>query len=160
MSIELPPALQHIELRPLFVVRLDVKPPLVVGSTPGAFRRVGIVPGGSFEGRVSGVVLDGSSDWQTVRADGAVTLDVRLLLRTHDGVAIAMAYRGLRCGPADVIARLDRGEAVDPAEYYFRISALFEVASSSSYDWLNRIVAVGTGHRYSDGPVYSVFEVC
>jgi len=160
MAIDLPPALQRIELRPLFVVRLDVKPSLVIGETPGAFRRVGVVPGGTFEGRISGTVLDGSSDWQTVRSDGAVTLDVRLLLRTHDGVAITMAYRGLRHGPAEVIARLDRGEAVDPATYYFRMTPTFEVAVASPYGWLNRIVAVGTGHRYPDGPVYSVFEVC
>ena len=36
--------------RPLFVMRLDVRKPLIVGATPGAFRRVGVVPGGSFNG--------------------------------------------------------------------------------------------------------------
>ena len=149
-----------LQLRPLLVARLDVKPVVVVGATPGAFRRVGIVPSGTFEGdRLSGIVLDGSSDWQTVRADGAVTLDVRLLLQTHDGVAITMVYRGLRHGPAEVLARLDRGEPVEPSEYYFRITPTFEVASASPYDWLNRIVAVGTGHRLPGGPVYTVYEV-
>ncbi|HEY0251965.1 MAG TPA: DUF3237 domain-containing protein, partial [Kofleriaceae bacterium] len=119
----LPPALQSIQLRPLIVVRLDVKPPFVVGQTAGIFRRVGVVPGGTFEGeRLSGVVLDGSSDWQTVRTDGAITLDVRLLLRTHDGSAITMSYRGIRHGAPEVLARLDRGDPVEPIEYYFRIA--------------------------------------
>ncbi|MFT3700104.1 MAG: DUF3237 domain-containing protein [Kofleriaceae bacterium] len=149
-----------IELRPLFVMKLDVKPSFIVGATPGPFRRIGVVPSGTFEGeRLSGVVLDGSSDWQTVRADGAITLDVRLLLRTHDGVALTLAYHGLRHGPADVLARLDRGDPVDPSEYYFRISGSFEAATTSSYDWLNRIVMVGTGYRLPGGPVYTLYEV-
>jgi Protein of unknown function (DUF3237) len=38
-------------------------------------------------------VLDGGSDWQSVRADGSTLLDVRLILKTDDGVLIAMFYR-------------------------------------------------------------------
>jgi len=83
---------------------------------------------------------------------------VRLILQTEDGVNIMMAYRGLRHGPADVIQRLEKGEVVDPASYYFRINPMFE-APTGKYDWLNRIIAVGTGHRFANGPVYSVFEV-
>ena len=56
------------------------------------------------------------------------------------------------------MARLSKGEAVDPAEYYFRISPLFETAAPQ-YAWLNNLLAVGTGHRLPDGPVYSLFEV-
>jgi Protein of unknown function (DUF3237) len=47
---------------------------------------------------------------------------------------------------------------VDPASYYFRINPLFETGAAQ-YDWINRVVAVGIGHRFADGPVYSVFEV-
>jgi hypothetical protein len=35
---------------------------------------------------------------------------------------------------------------------------MFETAAAT-YDWLNRVLAVGIGHRRPDGPVYSVFEV-
>ena len=42
--------------------------------------------------------------------------------------------------------------------YYFRINPLFEMAAPQ-YDWINRVIAVGVGHRLADGPVYSVFEV-
>lgn len=108
--------------------------------------------------RLSGEVIDGGSDWQAVRADGSTTLDVRLALKTDDDAMIAMTYRGVRHGPADVITRMGRGEAVDPEKYYFRINPLFETAAAT-YDWLNRILAVGIGHRRPDGPVYSVFEV-
>jgi hypothetical protein len=119
----------------------------------------GVVSGGTFEGeRLSGEVLNGGNDWQDVRADGATTLDVRLVPKTNDGALIAMSYRGVRHGPADVLARIDRGEAADPQSYYFRIGPMFETASER-YAWLNRVLAIGVGHRLQDGVVYSVFEV-
>jgi hypothetical protein len=159
LNDNLPDALKTVRTRPLFVMRLDVRPLVIVGATPGAYRRIGVVPGGSFEGeRLSGEVMDGGSDWQTVRDDGATTLDVRLSLKTRDGAVICMTYRGLRHGPPDVVARIEKGEAVDPASYYFRTNALFETAVAK-YDWINRIVAIGIGDRRADGPIYSVFEV-
>jgi hypothetical protein len=155
----LPEALKSVRTRPLFVMRLDVRKLQIVGATPGSFRRIGVVPGGSFEGeRLSGDVLDGGSDWQTVRSDGATTLNVRLVLKTADDALIGMTYQGLRHGPPEIIERIEKGEAVDPASYYFRINPLFET-SAPKYDWLNRIVAIGVGHRQSAGPIYSVFEV-
>jgi hypothetical protein len=155
----LPLPLKSIVTQPLFVMRLDVKPIVVIGQTPGPFRRVGIVPSGTFTGdRLSGTVLDGGSDWQTVRDDGSTTLDVRLLLKTDDDVTIAMSYRGVRHGPAELIQRLERGQVIDPSSYYFRIAPIFE-APAGRYEWLNRVIAVGTGHRFETGPVYSVFEV-
>jgi hypothetical protein len=58
----LPEALRSVETRPLFVLRERV-PPIVVGQTPNAFRRIGVVEGGSFEGeRLSGEVLAFSFD--------------------------------------------------------------------------------------------------
>jgi hypothetical protein len=69
-----------------------------------------------------------------------------------------MTYKGVRHGPPEIIKRIENGEQVDPASYYFRIAPMFETASPK-YDWLNRIVAVGSGHRFADGPLCSVFEV-
>jgi hypothetical protein len=155
----LPETLQGVRTRPLFVMRLDVRKLQIVGATPGAFRRIGVVPGGSFAGeRLSGEVLEGGADWQDVRRDGATTLDVRLVLKTHDEAMIGMTYRGLRHGPPEVMARLEKGEVVDPASYYFRTTAFFETAAPQ-YAWLNGIIAIGVGHRFAEGPVYSLFEV-
>jgi Protein of unknown function (DUF3237) len=155
----LPDVLQHVRTKPLFVMRLDVRKLQVVGATPGAYRRVGVVPSGVFEGeRLSGEILDGGSDWQNVRNDGSTTLDVRLVLKTTDDALIGMTYRGVRQGPPGAIARLEKGEVIDPASYYFRVAPLFET-DSARYAWLNNILAIGIGHRLADGPVYSVFEV-
>lgn len=143
----------------LFTIALKVPEIQALGKTPFGDRRVAIVEGGSFEGaRLKGTVLKGGTDWILGRADGALQLDVRLTLRTHDDHIIAMTYRGYRHGPAAVLERLNRGEKVDPAEYYFRIAPFFETGSEK-YGWLNRAVAIGTGDRKADGPIYDVFEV-
>jgi hypothetical protein len=159
LTHDLPDVLQTVRTRPLLVMHLDVRKLQIVGATPGAFRRIGVVPSGSFVGeRLSGEILEGGSDWQTIRGDGSMTLNVRLVLKTMDDDLIGMTYQGVRHGPPDILARIDRGEVVDPASYYFRINPLFET-SAPKYDWINRIVAVGIGHRRADGPIYSVFEV-
>jgi Protein of unknown function (DUF3237) len=150
-----------IDLRttPLFTLTLKVGRIQNLGKTPLGERRVGIVTGGSFEGpKLAGTVEEGGSDWILVRPDGALQLDVRLTLKTADGQLIGMTYKGFRHGPAPVIERLNRGEPVDPGEYYFRIAPFFETASDK-YGWLNRIVALGLGHRLPEGPVYRVFEL-
>jgi len=143
----------------LFNISLRTGAHQLLGKTPLGDRRIVPVTGGTFEGpKLKGSVEPGGSDWILLRPDGALQLDVRLTLRTEDGALIGMSYRGYRHGPAAVIERLNRGEAVDPSEYYFRIAPFFET-SSPRYDWLNRVIGLGLGHRPPEGPIYRVFEV-
>lgn len=143
----------------LFTLKLTVAGMQPIGQIPGGNRRIGLVAGGTFEGeRLRGTVLPGGADWLMARSDGATTLDVRLVLQTEDSASIGLTYRGIRHGPPDVIDRLNRGEPVDPASYYFRTALTFETAAPR-YDWLNRVIAVGTGNRLPEGPIYDVFEV-
>jgi len=143
----------------LLTLRLAVSGTQPVGATPNGNRRIGLVAGGTFEGpRLRGTVLPGGADWIIGRPDGSTMLDVRIVLQTDDGAAIGMTYRGLRHGPADVMDKVNRGEFVDPSRYYFRTSVAFETAAPQ-YAWLNGIIAVGTGSRPPEGPVYDIFEV-
>ena len=146
--------------RPLFELRLEVPPLIDLGDTPYGRRRIAAVTGGSFEGeRLRGSVLGApGGDWLLQRPDGVLVLDVRIVLKTDDGALIYMAYRGLRHGAAEVMERLARGEAVDASSYYFRITPTFETAAPA-YAWLNRLLAVGIGHREPAGPVYRVEEL-
>ena len=151
--------MSDVRTRLLFTIKLQADKPQVLGRTPAGERRIVAVTGGSFDGeRLSGTVEPGGSDWIIGRPDGSLRLDVRLTLRTNDGALIGMTYTGFRHGPAEVIERLNRGEAVDPSQYYFRTVPLFETAAPR-YHWLNNIVSVGLGHRPPDGPVYRVFEI-
>lgn len=149
-----------IQTRHLFTLAADVPGIVDLGATPMGTRRIATVSGGTFRGeRLSGKIQAvPGGDWILVRPDGATILDVRVTLETDDRQLIYMTYRGVRHGPAEVMARLAKGEAVDPASYYFRTTPVFETASPK-YDWLNRIVSVATGRREARGPVYEVYEV-
>lgn len=149
-----------IQTRPLFTLTAEVPRIVDMGMTPSGQRRIAHVSGGTFKGeRLSGTIHAApGGDWILVRPDGATVLDVRVTLETDDAQLIYMTYRGIRHGPADVMARLAKGEAVDSASYYFRTTPVFETAAPK-YDWLNRIIAVATGRREKSGPVYEVYEV-
>jgi hypothetical protein len=130
-----------------------------VGPVPAGTRHVDMLGNGTFEGpRVRGVVLPGGMDMKTLRADGSMVPNVRMVLRTDDGALIFMHYLGMRHGPPEVMARIARGEVVSPSEYYLRNTPYFET-SAPKYDWLNRIVAVGVGRRMPDHAVYDVFQI-
>ena len=70
----LPDVLTQVRTRPLFQLTEAVPPLYVVGQTPNAFRRIGVVVGGAFNGeRLSGEVVSGN-DWQDVRKDNCTRL--------------------------------------------------------------------------------------
>jgi hypothetical protein len=159
LSAILPVELKTLRVQPLLVFQIEVKPPSIVGATPGHDRRIGEIAGGRFEGeRLRGTILSGGSDWQSLRADGATTLNVRLVMKTDDDALIAMTYLGVRHGPKEVLDRIARGEKVNPTEYYMRATPYYETASEK-YGWLNRVVSVAYGHRVAGGAIYQVFEV-
>src|SRR5262249_39040924 len=149
-----------IASRLLMVLQVDVARPLEVGAVPHGTRRIVPITGGQFEGpQLRGTVQPGSSaDWLLVRADGVLELDLRVTLQTDDGPLISMTSFGLRHGPADVIAALGRGESIDPARYYFRTTPRFETAHPK-YAFLNRLLAVSSGDRRAEGPIYTIHEV-
>src|SRR5499427_3403739 len=159
LSTILPPEMKTLSLAPLFIFQIEVKPPSVIGATPGYDRRIGEIAGGRFEGeRLRGKILTGGSDWQSLRSDGATTINVRLVMETDDGALIGMTYLGMRHGPKEVLDRIARGESVNPSEYYMRATPYYETASEK-YGWLNRAVSVAYGHRVAGGAIYQVFEI-
>jgi hypothetical protein len=103
-------------------------------------------------------VLPGGAGWTLLRRDDVLEIEVRVTLETDDKQHIYMAWKGLRHGPKEVIARLNRGEDVDPTTYYFRTTPYFETGSSK-YGWLNRICSIATGTLTRSGRSFKVFRV-
>src|SRR5205085_1923585 len=92
-----------------------------------------------------------SADWQTVLPDGTAIGDIRYTLRTDDGALLYVQSRSVRHGSPEVLARLARGEEVDPSEYTFRAATQIETASRE-LDWLNKGVFISVGACWTRRP--------
>ena len=140
-------------------LQVEVGTPQKIGAVAHGTRSTVPVTGGHFEvARLRGKVLPGGGDWTLLRGDGVLELDLRLTLETDDGALVHLTSFGLRHGSADVIAALARGDRVDPAKYYFRTTPRFETGHEK-YSFLNRILAVSTGDRRAEGPIYTIEEI-
>jgi hypothetical protein len=148
----------NIETRPLFTMTMKSEGQLF-GQTPLGQRRVVVVTEATIDGpNLRARLLPGGSDWITETQDGTILLDCRLVFQTDDGALVGMTYRGMRHGPSDAVARLSRGERVDPALFYHRVAIFFET-SAPNYALLNKMLAIGRARREADHAVYEVFEV-
>ena len=153
-----------MNLEPAFTITATLGPMQDLGQTPRGHRRIIPITGGTLDGTAPdgtpfhGTVLPGGADWQIVRPDGVAEVEARYTLQLHDGTLILITNRGYRHGPAKVLRRLAAGETVDPAEYYFRTTPVFEVAPGP-HDWLARTVFVATGERRAAEVVIRVFAV-
>ena len=134
--------------------------PLDLGETAQGRRRIVPLTGGTFTGpEITGTLVPGASaDWQTVLPDATAIGDIRYTLRTNGGDLLYVQSRGVRHGPAEVLARLGRGEDVDPSEYTFRAATQIETASPD-LDWLNKGVFVSVGGRQAAGVIYETYLV-
>lgn len=130
------------------------------GAGNGGRRRVVPLTGGTFTGpELNGTLVPGvSADWQTVLADGTALGDIRYTLRTDAGALLSVRSRSVRHGSAEVLARLGRGEQVDPSEYTFRASTEIET-DDSGLDWLNLGVFASVAGRQPAGVVYETYLV-
>jgi hypothetical protein len=99
--------------------------------------------GGTFEGpKLKGTVKAPGGDWVTVRPDGVLQLDVRVLLETDDGAIILMQYKGIG---------VDGGSNI-------RTAPLFETGDER-YAWLNSVQAVAHGSTGDGDVTYQVYAL-
>jgi len=134
--------------------------PIELGDTAQGHHRIAPLTGGTFTGReISGTLIPGASaDWQTILPDGTALGDIRYTLRTEAGALLYVQARSVRHGSPDVLARLSRGEDVDPSEYTFRTTTQI-VTGAPELDWLNKGVFVSVGGRQAAGVIYETYLV-
>lgn len=143
----------------LMQVRAQLDDPQILSGAPLGTRRILYVTRGSFSATgFEGELLPGGGDWVLLRRDGVAELDIRFTLRTEDAQLIYVRSGGIFDVSPRVSERIRKGEDVDPSEYYFRTTPVFETGSEK-YSRLNRVVAVGVGRRTTTGMVTDIFEV-
>jgi hypothetical protein len=145
-------------LTEVFSLAVDVGVPQSIGRDAAGERRCVPITGGSVSGKISGVVLSGGADWQVLRPDGLADLDARYMLKLNSGAQVEVWSRGLRIGPAEVMAKLARGERVDPSSYYMRTAMRFET-TAPDLQWLVQRLHVGLGERTPDQVRLKVYSV-
>ena len=137
----------------------DLGDPQLIGLSSHGFRVIVPVIGGTIRGpKVNGEVLPFGADWILLRPDGLFEVDVRITVRTDDGALIYVYYRGVTNASPEIRERIQKGEDVDPSEYYFRTTPIFETGSEK-YSWLNKIICVGVGKTELKRVRYHIYQI-
>lgn len=127
----------------LFSLHATLAQSIVIQDGPQGTRFIAPVNGGTFEGpKMRGTIApQPGGDWVTVRADGTMKLDVRIVLQTDDGASILVQYYGTGSREAGV-----------------RSAPIFETGDER-YAWLNNVLAVGIGTPGQGEVHYDVYRV-
>ena len=134
-------------LLPLTQIRCEVGSLVSLGQAKHGERRYVPLLGGTVRGpELNGSIVEGGVDWQVNRADGVLDIAAHYVIRADDGALIEVQSNGMRHGPAEVMARLARGEAVARDAYFFRTLIRF---TSGAPQWahLNKVMAIACGQR-------------
>ncbi len=91
--------------------------------------------------RLNGSIVSGGGDWMITRGS-TIELDARYLIEADDGSLIDVVNRGFFRAAAEVVDRMDAGENVPEAEYYFRTSPTFRT-DAPRHRWMTETVFVG-----------------
>ena len=152
------PLLEQLPVRHLFDMQVDLEPAHAIATTTGA-RMTFIARGGQVRGpALNGEVLPGGGDWLRIGNDRIGRVDVRVTLRSDDGVLIHFESGGVVKVPDDGLARLGAGKAIPFEESYIRTTPRFETGDKQ-YEWLGQIVTVAYNAIAPDHVEYRIYEV-
>ena len=134
-------------LLPMSRVCCEVGVLVSLGPAKYGERRYVPLAGGTVRGpELNGAIVEGGVDWQVNRADGVLDISAHYVIRADDGGLIEVQSEGMRHGPAAVMERLARGEAVAPDEYFFRTLVRF-TTGAAAWLHLNKVMAIAVGKR-------------
>ncbi|MDH5538923.1 MAG: DUF3237 domain-containing protein [Rhizobacter sp.] len=153
-TLPAPPALM-----PMTRVHCEVGALVSLGPGKHGERRYVPLGGGTVCGpELNGSLVEGGVDWQVNRSDGVLDVAAHYVIRTDDGALIEVQSDGMRHGPADVMARLARGDAVPRDAYFFRTIMRFQTGAPQ---WLhlNKVLALACGQREATRVVLDVYRI-
>lgn len=145
-----------------FVMRIHAECAPTLAGGPGALgsRRHIQITGGLVEGpEIQGRILPGGSDWALTRPDGSAIVDAHYSILIDGAIPVYVHNRGLRVSTPEVSERLLRGDAVEPNEYYFRSTPVFD-APLGRLEFLNDHVFAARCERRANTTIIDVFKIC
>ncbi|MGE3245457.1 MAG: DUF3237 domain-containing protein [Beijerinckiaceae bacterium] len=140
-------------------VSVLVAKPFEIGDVGTGERRIINIDGGTLSGpRFSGKVLPGGADFQIIRPNGFTILEARYAIQANDGALVYVENNGVRFGAPETMAKIKRGEPVDPAQVYFKSVIRFETAAEN-YRWMMESIFVCSGQRRPDSVELSIYRL-
>ena len=133
---------------PVFLFAIEAEVGAIHSLSAGPHGARMIVPAAA--GRVSGPSLNGfivpgaGVEWATLRDDGSIKADVRLVLETDEGATVLMLYQGIALPDGDTLK--------------VTIAPLFET-DDERLGWLNNVQAVGFGTPTAKGIRYEIYQL-
>ena len=85
-------------------------------------------------------------------------INAHYVIAAADAAFVEVTSNGLRHGPPAVRARLARGEAVDPGEYFLRTLMRF-VTGHPAWTHLNKVMALAVGQREAGQVLLDVWRI-
>ena len=147
-----------LQTKYVFTITARIADVVTAGETGHGVRRIVPITGGEVRGLISGKVLPFGADFQIVRPNELIELEAKYALQTDDGAVIYVDNKGIRFGPVELLQKLKRGEAVDPALIYCRTNPKFETGDEK-YRWLMENLFVASVARHADRVVIDVHQV-
>jgi len=147
-----------------FDIRINFDRRWMLGPMNGGDRigYTSVGEGGTVSGpRLNGRLVDYSgADWPVVRTDNVVEVNAHYMIQADDGALIYIRNLGYVHGP--VRSSQCPPDAEPDIAPYFRCTPYFR-APEGPYEWLNRMVVIGTGKRVpkvheNDPPDHSLFR--
>lgn len=135
-----------------------IEEPIEIGQMKTGRKRVIPISGGSIVGpEISGHVLPGGADFQTIRSETVTEVVAKYAFELIGGEHIEIENVGIRTASAEDAAALADGEAVPPERVYFR--CVPSLVGSGKWDWVDEVIFIGSGRRYPDRVEVDVFIV-
>lgn len=119
-----------------------------VTPADGAYgRRFIPILGGEVTGGLTGRILPGGGDWQTVCPNGALEINAHYNIEIEGHGVVEIRSDGVRYAPENA-----------PDKPYFRTTIRFRT-SAPGLDRLNHVLAITTGRREADRVILDLHEL-
>lgn len=149
----------ELNTRYVFTITARIADVVSAGDIGHGVRRIIPIVGGEVRGEnVNGKVCPFGADFQVIRPNELIELEAKYAIETDDGAIVYVENKGIRFGPVELLQKLKRGEAVDPALIYFRTVPKFETGAAK-YRWLMEHIFIGSAARHADRVVVDVYQV-